>query len=383
MSYIDLFFDNKTSGSAILYTLLLIAVFVLGSLCQKKIRNNGYIVFRPIFFVMAFILLNYISFFCDVGSDLDQYRAIFSNASLETYFEDIFLEPGFILICAIVKLLGVNEYIGVGIIKCFILFIVFISIYRLKDVIHIGLSLMAYTGIVYFMSFNVLRICFAASFVLLAWTYIFYGKKIIACSLLLVSCTIHYSAVVTFLPFIFFILTKKFSDNTIDKSACLLAFFVIFVAKYLMRVLISENEYLNKYDGYLDSKGSFGLMQLLFYLPLLLCSYSLPSNTIKRRLSIILCWSGFAIAMSGYINGMVSRMNVYFVYNFMFLLPMIVHTKRYSNILNVKYTKKIICVRLSYLFVLFFAFLYLFYKFSLELPGLFFVSDIYPYKMWN
>lgn len=153
----------------------------------------------------------------------------------------------------------------------------------------------------------------------------------------------------------------------------------------LVAVLIKGSEMINllllndfgdgRYAEYADYKGTgFGIFVIIQYLPvfviLLLTNRKemMPEDKRWWNISFVMAIAGFAIAILGYSNGMLTRAAIYFSSSFVFFIPsyilqLNVHRSHNTNIIKT--------FTLGY-----YMFLYI-----VTLGGIYIISELGPFKM--
>lgn len=391
MLFLEYLFRPESCATLVFYSLLTLAIFAMGCLSQRKIPGSNEIVFQYKWFLVAFAVLWALSFLGDIGTDYEKYKVVYLENPIELVFTDTRMEPGFRLLCFLLKLVIPNADIGMGVIKTITLVLLFYTVYRLRDKIHIGTAIGAYTALFYFDSFNLIRITLASVMVMLAFVLVLENKHWQALLLVLVTVTLHYTALLCLAILGVYYLTRKAKIRTlaIVFAAVLIPVFLI-LGLFSREIAIAfwQHPLLSKYSSYLaEESSSFGVMQFVFYAPVaaVFLFSKWNGDNDKRNLLPILALVGFGVAMMGYVVGMVSRFNIYFGINFMVLIPMFVHQVRLGNEPR-KGGQSLFTVSsrypLAYLGTMGVVIAYYGMRFVLDVGEYMVTSGIYPYSTW-
>lgn len=391
MLFFEYLFRAESCVTLVFYSLLTLAVFAMGCLSQRKTPSGSEIVFQRKWFLAAFAVLWALSFFGDIGTDYEKYKVVYLENPITRVFTDTRMEPGFRLLCFLLKLVIPSADIGMGIIKSITLVLLFYTVYRLRDRIHVGTAIGAYTAMFYFDSFNLIRITLVSVMVMLAFVFVLENKHWQAVTLMLLAVTLHYTALLGLALLGVYYLTRRAKIRTIA-----ILFVAVMLPLFLALGLFSreiaaafwQHPLLSKYSSYLAAEsGSFGIMQFVFYAPVaavFLFTKWDPEND-KRNLLPILALTGFGVAMMGYVVGMVSRFNIYFGWNFIILIPMFVHQVRLGQGTdNGGRTLFSVSSRypLSFLCTIGVVIAYFGMRFVLDVGEYMVTSGIYPYSTW-
>jgi len=390
VSFFSYMFNAESSRTILIYICITFISFLFGTVSQKivtnKYSNEVTVRVRKLWYLIACFLLWFFSFFNCVGNDYPMYLSIYEESTFELIARNIFVEPGFRMLCVLIKLIVSDARIGIGLIKTITLLLIFITIYKFRDRIHIGLALLAYVSIFYFESYSLIRSNLAAAMVLFSIALIIEKKNIFALTIMILSMTIHYSAAISLVFYFIFIGLRKINVRKLVIIMLTAALFMVFLSDTVLRYLSYNVSYFAKYRNYIATGSSFGIMQIIYYIPIFITIFYTYSNqkTTTQHCSIILVFMGLAIALIGYRSGMVSRMNVYFLYNYVILIPYFVFqvklrywTRNDKEILYISRNYK-----LGYQLTLVIALFYFCVRFILDTTGYMNASGIYPLKLW-
>lgn len=372
-----------SDSSITLYTLL----FIIGSYFAFKSQRRAFYGtnnIRLIWFIASYLVLWFFFAFNDVGADTPQYRVLFeySDSNEMNYYTGA-VEPGYIFVNYLVHFLTHNPIWGVAIIRTIQITIVFLSIYLLRNRIIIGFAVMGYMALYYFGSFNILRLALASSICMLCYACVVnrYNKFIIVI-LALLPFFIHRSSLVFPLTILLFLIYGKFQRRygkfirILIVTGCII---VISLVSVILQDILSMGFGEGRYDAYLDTNGSAGVMVFVFYVPLIYCILKSGKEGVEYdanwvNLSFIFTIIGFSIAIMGYQVGMLARMAPYFA------MPMLFYMSNY--LISVRSGKYITGLRSNFnyqqgAFLLFF---YYFIRFVINIRGSYIPDGLMGFK---
>lgn len=287
-----------------------------------KVISYEYRDFLFVNFVISFLLLAVPCFLCGVGTDMKIYVQLYNNWTIADLAELKF-EPGFILLSIFLRIFFSNAYIGLGIIKVLSIFLVYKSLYMLRDRLNLGFSVLSYVVLLYIFNFHLLRMSLAIGMVFLALSYELVGKNRRAICLLVLALLIHYTSVIVLLAYcIYKIMAKNLTGKkiTIFSIALLLLYAnIIPILKYI----VPEIKVFTKYITYLNNVNSYiGIVQIVLFIPVAYVLISLYKKGIRDKFFILNTVLGIMVffsGMLGYLLPVVSRTVYYFFYCIMTL----------------------------------------------------------------
>jgi len=301
---------------------------------------------RPFFFIMAFLIPAIFITFTDTGTDYYSYYGIIeSRHTLRDLIDDVNTEPLFTLWSTIGWGLWGNPHMVIWSMKLGSLIALFCSFYFLRDKIDLFLAVTAYMCIAYFLSFYLISINLAASFIALAVAFIIKDKYYKGLFLSLIACGFHYSALLALVP----ILAYKFiyfdsNAKKISKFRLLLVAVIAIIVFYsfanIALSLVSSYEQLEHYNKYLESMSGesskgLGIVQFLFYSPIAYLLYYMYKNKQYSRSLFVffLLFSifGFASAELGYVIPILIRSFFIFLPVFCIVLPYYINSMKCEN----------------------------------------------------
>lgn len=273
------------------------------------------------------------------GTDYEQYLYFYSMFE----FSDLFSssqEVGYIALNCILKMVIKNPVYGVVVIKTITFCLNSWAIFKMKDKIEIGTAIFVWFCLQYFSGY-LIAMSLAASLVFLGTSFWLENKKRTTLCIYLLAFSIHYSAIVIIAFYIANWLIGNNRFSRVMKSAFFATLLII--TGMLPKVVELGMEYipaLRKYSIYTSTVGtSIGFVQVIFYVPVWLSLLYLYRNNIRNSFGNffgLFVWQGFAVAMMGYIFGIFDRMFIYFIPNFVLLIPYVLN----DRLLNVKVGRK-------------------------------------------
>lgn len=261
----------SASDTKLLYWAIVLVSFFFAFVSQRKnVKKNVYEL-NFVLFAISFAIPCFFFAVADISNDYEQYCYIFESSEL-TNFNSLWIEPGYALLNAIIKIFTNNSAVAISIIKILELSLVYYVIYDYRQKINVGLAVWAFLSLSYLDSFCMLRINLAAAIILVALD--FYenkGKIVLSLVLYILACTVHYSSVMLIAPIGAYFLCSRKGGFKIHYLVILLVglVFVHTIAKPLLEDVLNAYAFLNKYSekyGTITAEGS-GLMQYVYHFP--------------------------------------------------------------------------------------------------------------------
>jgi hypothetical protein len=267
--------------------------------------------------------LFYFSAFRNIGADTDQYKEIFVNAGQG--FPNLYLiEPGFFLINKLLYLINQNPQFIIIMMSSATLFFTYKALSYFEKTIDWDIALFAFVSIFYFQSFNLARIYLAASILLFAFRYLYTNKMWKYGLCIVLTSTVHYSAVLMFVPCVFYYIYRK-NHTFFFFSLSLFGLGVFLFSPYWGEI------FFDRYTQYLQSdfNTSLGFGQLLMHLPFLLLILYLKHKRMNGKeydLSVVYTMCSLVMGYWGYKLQMIGRAFVYYNLLFLILFPFWINT---------------------------------------------------------
>lgn len=373
----SVFLNPEYSTTLLLY--IIIYIFsVLLAFGANKGKCSRYAYWFCFFILWFFYVFN------KTGADVNNYIRIYKNANLSwEWITRDGLEVGYRLLNAVIRTFVENEYVGLGVIKTISIFLFFLAIYRIREKVDVGFSVMVYVTFIYFDSFNLLRINLAGGICLWAFTYLMNKKYVHALVWSVIALSIHTGAILFLgVSVLFVIYSKTASCKKLIRILIIgVALILAFCGPTVIKWLLSSGLFFERYSTYLIKEASVGIMLFVKYIPLLLVQINLYRYMNKmdcqmKDLFLFLFVFSFCISVLGYSIGILTRLFVILLQPFIVMLPM--YVKKRQEILVVTPPKyHLTDGSLRFMFVLYF-----FCWFIITLSGTLLPSGIQKFEFW-
>lgn len=276
--------------------------------CQPRISKPGMII--------TFLILWLLLAFSNCGTDTPMYNDLFLNALNWNYCIGYHqIEVGFAVLNTVIRIFTKSTEVYNAIISFLFLIFTFGSLWRLKNDVHFGWAILAFTTTFYLQFMDLKRIYLAASIVLFALTFLLRKENVKYAFWILIATLIHMSAVLMFVPLLVqeYISKKCKTWKLVAISMALLVFIYIFRNQIFSIVLF------DRYSNYGVVDGSFGVMQLIYHLPIfwLIAKYGDLKQNYFHKLCLVLTCMSFVLSSIGYFVVIISRVFVFFELAFM------------------------------------------------------------------
>ncbi len=282
-----------------------------------KVTAYKYEEFSNVYFVISFLLLALPCFFCGEGKDMFVYVQLYNSWSFAD-LKDFSFEPGYILLNLFLRFFFKNAYFALGIIKVLSIFLVYMSLYLLRDRLNVGFSVLSYVILLYIFNFHLLRMSLALGVIFIAMTCELIGKSKRALLGMAVAFFFHYTSLIVLLAYcIYKLFGKKITFAKISFLAAVLVLLYINIVP-LLNYLVPIIKLFNKYETYLDSANSYvGIVQFLLFIPIAYILVMLYKNGSQDKFYILNTIFGIMLFFSGslgYLLPVISRTVYYFFY---------------------------------------------------------------------
>lgn len=326
--------DTKTLFFIVLIATLIFAYFSQSTsveLCNEGLRRKV----RVVPFLLSMLLPWFMLAFTNIGADYPNYYQIINEVDINNYNSFFFVEPGFALLSALLKIVFSDNIDAVlFVFKSFSIVGVYVSIYLLKDRLRIFHSVFAYMLLLFLPSFYLISQAMAATIVLLSISFYFRNKsKWIPLLLLLFGGLIH-NSVYIFLPFAvlchFLVMTK------LTKRKIVLTAFVFIVmtvgASSIYGYAVSNIpgfHYVNYGDNSFEGSGMFFIVKYLplFYMAFMVGKYSL--NQTNKVFIIVFILASAMFNLLSYQFRVIERMEFLLLGLYILFLPMFMADQQY------------------------------------------------------
>lgn len=292
--------------------------------------------FRKIPFVLSLLTAWFFIAFTDIGADYYNYYKIAREETWQSFATKYSVEPGFGLLCLILKLfVGEQAHVVVFLLKTITIGLVFGAIYLTRKKIIVGYAVTAYMGMVYLPSFYLISIALALGILLVAMAYYINKHKCILTFILtLLAAQIH-DSVYIFLP----ILIALFIMDKVDGASKPVQLFLtvgyialVFMAGTIYSIAQStiSGFHYNRYGG--NSFSGTGLMIPVLYVPLFVIIYYMKKRYVltkiqENRLFVFAVSSLFFNVLS-YRFSVIERMEFLLVSLYILFIPEVLFSSR-------------------------------------------------------
>lgn len=266
-------------------------------------------------FFISFLLLAVPCFLCGTGTDMKIYVRLYDNCGFGELTDSIF-EVGYVLLNILLKALFEDAYVGLGLIKVLSIFLVYRSLYLLKDRLALGISVLSYVVLLYIFNFHLLRMMLALGMVFLGLSHELLGGHKKAVAWLVFAVFFHYTAAIVLLAYVMY---KGMRNKITVAKLVILLLILALVYSFIMPILemlISSCELFKKYAVYIrGANEDLGIVQLVLFIPIvfiLKITYDRGSKDRFYVLSTVFGIMLFFAGSLGYMIPVVSRMAYYF-----------------------------------------------------------------------
>lgn len=308
--------------TVILFGFLAVAFAHLSQKTKVPVTDGGddivshkYKKFSNGLFFISFLSLAVPCFLCGTGTDMRIYVQIYDNCSFGWLTDSIF-EVGYLLLNILLKVFFENAYVGLGIIKVLSIFLIYRSLYLLKDRLVLGVSVLSYVVLLYIFNFHLLRMMLALGMAFLALSYELLGRHKRAVAWIVFAIPFHYTAAIVLLAYaVYKWMRKKITVTKLAILVLVLALLYMFIVP-ILETIISLNPPFKKYAVYIrGANEDLGLVQAVLFIPIVFILKITYDRGSKDRFYILSAVCGIMLFFTGslgYMIPVVSRMAYYF-----------------------------------------------------------------------
>ena len=301
------------------YFILLFVVLVIALILKDNNQHKLTIILVSFFLILIAGLRD-----VSVGSDSVNYVLIFDRIQgWELIWQQV-MEPGFLILAWISKLLSSNYAVFFLFIASFTVLFLVSGIYSNSVEPIVSLFLLITTGY-YTFFFNGARQGVALSILFLATKYIF-EKKVYKVTLISIFAALFHSTALILIP-AYFLIKRPFS-----KKILLYIILFSFISSFLIGDLInlagSFDERFSKYSTYNKASGSFSaLYSLVLCLFFIFMYKTIHKNRAMYSMLLNMFCIGVSISIFAYINNLgasgIARLSYYFTISSILIWPII------------------------------------------------------------
>lgn len=256
-------------------------ILIFGSLAafasQVK-RKDGGTYFRPIAFVISYLILFIFTCFTNSGDDYESFYLIIDTISWENPIYAT-SEIGFNYLCLIIKSIVISPDIVLFILKWLTLTILFGALYLSRNFISIGFSYLVYVLLYWLPSLFVIPLFLSSALCTFAFVYyLTKGKRLLPIVLVILAAQLHMAAYFSaaFYIYLFFLRKKQnyFLNHILLTTGALIGSSMITLI--VQSLAVSFDNFF--YDVYEVSAGGTGLKIIIEYFVLLIIIFSIRKN---------------------------------------------------------------------------------------------------------
>ncbi|MCI8373777.1 MAG: EpsG family protein [Lachnospiraceae bacterium] len=329
-----------------------------------RFKNAVFCIERPkamVFLAVSFFIVFLPLAVRNCGMDLKMYYIMYTRNGYETY------DYLYFFLCKIIYYFTEDPKTGMAVIGFITLFIIYYVGFKLRKQLYYPLFFMGYFMVLYFYTYNYIRMMLAASIVILGYKFILEEKRTKAIFTFLIAIGFHFSAICVLTFYLLIVYFIKYRRLIIGGMLIVLWIFLQ-NANYFFEQ-IKFGRYLDMIKS-IDYEGvSIGIGTTIKMVPLIIILFLFKHTfTDNKKLYNLFCFFtlyNVVISFVGYYEAIASRMaNMYLVFSTLFLVPYIIqHEKRKKT--------KLFVLKIGYVF--FCAFLYY------QVLGNFRIMKILPY----
>ena len=306
-------------GTIWLYLIVITSAVMVAFLSYKKgyTRNeNGVTVYyqsriNKVGFITAFLILWLLPAFANCGTDMPTYNDLFLNAHNWDYcVRHHQIEVGWATMNVVIRKFTSQIEVYNAILAFLFLGFTFAALWKLKNEAHFGWAILAFSTTFYLQYMDLKRIYFASAIILYALTFLLRKQNRKYIFWVVIATLMHTSAVLMFVPLVVqCFISKKYKTWHIVAISLLLIGFIYVFRSQIFSIVISD-----RYTGYGVIEGAFGVMQLVYHVPLfwLIARYGNWKKNDFHKICLILACMSFVLSTMGYFVLMIGRAFVFF-----------------------------------------------------------------------
>ena len=362
----QLYYNDITSSAAFLYTFILFFAMLLAG--QVKIGCTD--AKSKFFFYATFLFLWFFYALNNIGTDLEPYREHFrdlQNFSDCGDYADV--EIGHQILMVLLHYLTNSDVYGIMLYKTLQLCLMCIVSYKLRNICQFWIVILVYVALVYFQSFNVIRMCFAFTIGALSLCFFIEERYILCILMSLVTYSFHRSSIF-FLAGVCALLCIKLFGKRISEKKLFLIMLAICIAlssglTIFIQNVIDSGVIGTRYEAYyeVNDQVSIGIGVVLNLVPMFfLLTTSYPQCRDNKgihynmwMLAMVFTIIATAVNLLGYKMPIMTRANIYGLYVYLFYLSYYIVNYNNHDIVYVKYVpKQVFCILVvTYMFARF------------------------------
>lgn len=318
------------SSTIILYFCITIFCFIFASASNKKIAVEGQIYCKEHkgCFVISWIVATFFLINSHIGTDYNSYISILHSVRWDNLFGFTNAEPGFKLLWLIFSKFSTDADLFLAIIKLFGISLAFSAIWKIRDEIDVGFSVLGYMCFVYFDSFNLIRMIFAVNICIFAFGKLMKEKNTQAALLSVIAVSIHTAALfflIAVIAYLYILRQGKIPGFRMFILVLGLSVILVCVGT-LFNYLVGNFGVFRHYTKYtLSTDYGFSPVLILRYLPVIYCVYFSWKNLeekSKEKIGIVFLVIAIFVSLLSYSIKTVTRANSFFYVLQFILMPL-------------------------------------------------------------
>lgn len=316
------------SSTILLYLIVIIMACFCAGLSQYRMvtTEDGTVRLHKFWFALAFVILWIVSVCTDIGVDRLAYIRIIQQSGFNTLWSG---EPGFNLLCMVLKTLCLNNYeAALALIVTINLLLFFFAMYKMKDRANLGLVMFAFMMLAYF-RFYLVSMHLASALLLVSFVYLTEGKNVKSWIFFALACLMHYSSILLLAAYgLYYVLGRGKRKMRLHKILLIIVGYALVMAfTYQIydfatnKISIFQNYSIH---GLITQYSGLGIMQFVFYVPIFMFVYAIYRKSVDKgevNRAIVFALTGFMFAMLGYKMNVFSRTYEHFLCLYMVVIP--------------------------------------------------------------
>lgn len=346
-------------GTKAVYFVILAFTMVFAYFSQSKgeVTCNGDIKMKIHFlpFIIAGIIPWYFLAFTNIGVDYPNYVRIINEIDMNNYDELFFVESGFALFSAVLKIVFDDNIDAVlFVFKSFSIVLPFISIYILRDKLNVCFSVFVYMLLLYLPSFYLISQAMAAAMVLLSIAIYYKTNKTIIPLVILIAGGFIHNSVFIFTPIAALCYYLTITKLTRTKVVLIMVGSIILVvaASSLYGYAVSNISgfhYVNYGENSFEGSGLFFFVKYLplFYIAKIVSEYESDMN--NKIFIFVFVVASAVFNLLSYQFRVIERMEFLLLANYIFFLPIFIKDQKILMLQNLPYYSRMSIILLAYL----------------------------------
>lgn len=263
---------NYDYNTIVLYILIVASASILATLSQSKIHvynrtGNVYRENKIGWFFLSFLVLAFFACTTGVGADRESYKYFFRISEFGNLYK--YFEPGFRIFIGVVKLVTDNEQVFLILVSFLTVAFTYKGIWDCRNDISVGLAVFIYSSQFYFQGYNIMRMYFAMSILMVGVKWIKEEKYFKYLIVIGIAACFHYGILfvgAAYVLALWFMKTKKVKFDAKFFIILLLAvLFSIFAIRIAFIVVENVPVLKEKYSHYLENITVSGVGFKVFY----------------------------------------------------------------------------------------------------------------------